>query len=172
MIAAPAIVLAMVMQAWGFAFFLFLFACITDLIDGYLARLLKQKTFLGACLDPIADKVLILSVFFTLAFIESPSFMIPKWFVWLVLFKESFLVAGAFYLYHRYGHLEIRPRLLGKVTTFAQMCFIIWLFACYFFHWSPNKTYLVLLGTLLILIITTFLHYFLIGLSWLETSEQ
>ena len=71
----PFIVASMVTQHWGIAFFLILFASATDLLDGFLARNFDQKTFLGACLDPIADKILILSCYFTLAFWQSPLFL-------------------------------------------------------------------------------------------------
>ncbi len=164
----PFIVGAMITQHWGVAFGLFFLACVSDMIDGKLARLLGQQTFLGACLDPIADKVLILSVFFTLAFLDTPLFMIPGWFVWIVLFKELILVGGAFALYAIKGHIEIRPTALGKATTVAQMAFIMWLFTCYFFEWLPTKIYYSMLVLLLLLVIGSLLQYVRIGVQWLR----
>ena len=169
---APFIVGAMITQRWGIAFVLFLYACLTDMIDGKIARLLGQQTFLGACLDPIADKILILSIFFTLAFVQSPLFSIPAWFVWLVLCKEIILVGGAFLLYLINGHIDVRPRLLGKLTTVAQMGFIIWLFACYFFEWLPIRTYSSMLGILLVLIFASLIQYIGVGLSFLSEGEE
>ncbi len=160
----PFIVAAMVWQAWGVAFVLFLIASLSDIVDGYLARTLKEKTFLGACLDPIADKFLILSCFFSLAFIQSPLFSIPLWFVLLVLIKELILVGGALLIFSIKGHIEIRPRLLGKLTTFVQMVFIVWLFACYFFKWVPIKTYYTMLGILLAMVFASLIEYTRIGL--------
>ena len=90
----PFIVAAMAMHFWGAAFILFSIASVSDVVDGYLARSLSEQTFLGACLDPIADKFLILSCFFALAFIRSPLFTIPLWFVLLILIKELILVGG------------------------------------------------------------------------------
>ncbi len=165
----PIIVVAMVMHSWGVSFFLFVIAAITDCLDGTLARLLNQKTFLGAFLDPLADKFLILSCFFTLAFVQSPLFLIPKWFVWFVLCKEVLQLCGAVFVYLRKGHIEIRPTILGKVTATAQMGFIIWLFACYFFQWVPIKTYYTMLGLLLILITVSLLQYMRIGIRFLRT---
>ncbi len=160
----PFIVAAMVWQAWGVAFVLFVIASLSDVVDGYLARTLKEKTFLGACLDPIADKFLILSCFFSLAFIQSPLFSIPLWFVLLVLIKELILVGGALLVFVVKGHIEIRPRLLGKLTTFVQMVFIVWLFACYFFKWVPIKTYYTMLGILLAMVFASLIEYTRIGL--------
>ncbi len=163
-ILTPFIVAAMIWQAWGMAFILFLVASLSDVVDGYLARTLKEKTFLGACLDPIADKFLILSCFFSLAFIQSPLFSIPLWFVLLVLIKELILVGGALLVFVVKGHIEIRPRLLGKLTTFVQMVFIVWLFACYFFKWVPIKTYYTMLGVLLVMVFASLIEYTRIGL--------
>ncbi|MGE0010444.1 MAG: CDP-alcohol phosphatidyltransferase family protein [Candidatus Babeliales bacterium] len=168
LVLTPFIVVAMAFQLWGAAFGLFLVASITDLLDGFLARRWNQRTFFGACLDPIADKVLILSVFFTLAFVHTPLFSIPRWFCWFVLAKELLQVFGAIAIYKFKGNLEIRPTILGKLTTVVQMCFILWLFTCYFFHWMPVKTYSLMLSILFMLVLATFIHYGTIGFKFLK----
>lgn len=167
LILTPFIVGAMVTQHWGIAFFLFLSAALTDSIDGNLARLCKQKTFLGACLDPVADKFLLLSCFFTLAFVQSPLFAIPLWFVFLILFKELIVIFGSLIILVTKGYLEVKPTLLGKMTTVAQICFILWLFACYFCHWLPIKTYYTMLGMLLILTFLSLFQYIRIGMRYI-----
>jgi len=164
----PFIVGAMVASWWGTAFVLFCIAAITDVLDGNLARWLNEKTFLGACLDPIADKLLVLSCFATIAFVKSPLFSIPLWFVVLVLCKESILIGGAIILYYLKGHIEMRPTLLGKTTTVVQMGFIIWLFACYFFQWVPVKTYYCMLGIVIILVFSSLAQYVIIGVRQLK----
>jgi cardiolipin synthase len=164
----PCIVVAMIMQYWALACILFISAAITDVLDGALARWRNEHTFLGASLDPIADKFLVLSCFFTLAFMQAPLLGVPVWFVVLVLCKEVLLVAGAFSIYYRTGHLEIKPTYLGKATTVIQICFIMWLFACYFCGWVPLKTYYILLGVMLAAIIISFVHYMTIGLQQLR----
>ncbi|HEB41618.1 MAG TPA: CDP-alcohol phosphatidyltransferase family protein [Candidatus Dependentiae bacterium] len=166
LVLTPFIVGAMVSGYWGIAFLLFVFAALTDVIDGALAQLCEQKTFLGACLDPIADKILLLSCFATLAFIDTPLFTIPRWFVLFILGKEVLQVGGAIVLYNMKGHLDVRPTLLGKLTMVAQVCFIIWLFACYFFHWMPIKTYYTMLSVLLILVFAALAQYVVIGMKY------
>ena len=161
----PFIVGAMIMGKWGVAFWLFVIASAFDTLDGNLARWLNQQTFLGACLDPIADKILLVSCFTTLAFVQSPLFSIPLWFVLLVLLKELIVIVGSFSIYFIKGHLEVNPTVLGKATTVAQVWFIIWLFACYFFGWVPTKTYHVALGVLLILVIFSLFQYIRLGLA-------
>ena len=168
----PLIVFSMIKWYWGLAFFLFVVAAFTDIIDGYLARIFNEKTFLGACVDPLADKFLILSCFFTLAFVETPLFNIPQWYVVLILSKEVTQLTGAAIVYHIKEHLDVRPTMLGKSTTVVQMGFIIWLFACYFFKWMPIKTYYTMLGILLILVFASFIQYVQIGVRALVAQEE
>jgi cardiolipin synthase (CMP-forming) len=159
----PIIVYAMVHQQWPKAFYLFLVAALTDVIDGALARFCNARTFLGGCLDAIADKFLLVSCFATLAFIKTPLFIIPQWFVLLILCKELILILGSFIVYCINGSVEIKPTVLGKGTTFVQICFIIWFFSCYFFEWLPLKTYSVFLVVLISLIIASLVQYIFIG---------
>ncbi len=166
----PFIVAAMVYQYWGVAFTLIIFSSITALVDGFLARNFGQKSFLGACLDPIADKLLILSCYFTLAFSQSPLFTIPGWFVWLVLFKELLLLGFAVTIWKIKGFLKVEPTLLGKLTMTVQVVFIVWLFACYFFHWVPIRTYYFMLGLVLLLVLSSLIQYATIGYRYFYSS--
>jgi cardiolipin synthase len=170
-IVIPVIVGSMIMGCWGCAFFFFVFACLTDVIDGLLARYLNEKTFLGACLDPIADKLLLISCFFTLAFVSTPLFSVPRWFVLFVVSKEVIQIAGACIIYYSRGYLNVQPTVLGKTTTFIQMIFIIWLFACYFFCWMPIKTYYTMLGIMIFFISGSFIQYTRIGLRALNLKK-
>lgn len=165
LLTAPVIIYAMLTLHWGIAFWLFIIGSFTDVADGYIARNFGQKTFLGACLDPIADKILVLSIYFTLAFVHSPLFSIPLWFVLLVLLKELMLIGGAVFLYLKQGFLDIKPTLLGKLTMAVQVLFIMWLFACYFFEWVPVKTYYTALGIVLIMVLSSLYQYIKIGLN-------
>lgn len=168
LISTPVIVSAMIKQRWGVAFWLIVVSSLTDLFDGYIARTFNQKTLLGAMLDPLADKLLVLSVYFTLAFVQSPLFSIPLWFVLLVLLKELILISGILFLYFKKDFLDIKPTLLGKITMVMQILFIIWLFACYFFHWLPVKTYYTALGALLVLVLSSLCQYGKIGFKYLH----
>ena len=161
----PFIIGCMFMQHWGAAFILFFLATITDFLDGNLARCWNEKTFLGACMDPIADKLLLISFFATLAFIETPLFTIPRWFVLLVLLKESIVIFGATFILGSGRHLDVQPTILGKLTTVVQMVFILWLFACYYFHWMPVKTYGTMLGIMLLMVFLSFIQYLRIGMK-------
>lgn len=167
----PWIVIAMIGQQWGLSFYLFIAAAGTDMIDGALARLWNEKTFLGACLDALADKLLLIACFVTLAFVNSPLFSIPGWFVFLVLIKELVMIGGSFVVYLMKGFIEIKPTMLGKLTTFVQICFIVWLFSCYFFNWLPVKTYYFMLGLLTVLSGACLMHYISIAIRFVKTPE-
>jgi cardiolipin synthase len=162
---------AMVLHQWSLACILFLIAAGTDMLDGTLARFCNEKTQLGAALDPIADKFLVLSVFFTLAFAQSPLFHIPLWFVLIVFIKELILIGGALVVYYKTGSLEINPSWLGKTAMFIQIAFITWLFACYFFSWVPIKTYYTMLGVMILCAMASLVHYLWMGFRYMLSSD-
>ena len=122
-------------------------------------------TFLGAALDPITDKLLVIAIFFTLAFIQPFLFRIPLWFVIGVLLKELIQITGAIIIYSKRGYLHIAPTFLGKANGVVQTIFITWLFTCYFFNWAPFKTYYVLLTLVAAFVVLTFVDYVRIGMA-------
>lgn len=106
---------------------IFIAAVITDGLDGYLARLKNQKTVLGTIIDPIADKILLLSAFISLAFIKSlpEAVRLPAWVLIIVISRDSIILIGSGLIYITGGNFEIRPNVYGKITTFLQMLTII-----------------------------------------------
>lgn len=166
----PAIVGCMLIGLWGLASVLFFIAMLTDLLDGAIARYFNQETFLGACLDPIADKILMISCYATLALIKVPFLKIPFWFVYFVLFRELSILLGVSYLGVISSLIPVKPTFLGKFTTFCQSIFINWIFICMFFNWAPIKTYSFSFYIILALILCSFLQYAHIGykgfVSW------
>ena len=160
-------------QNWYFVFLLFLLVGITDLLDGYLARALKQETNLGKILDPAADKFLLVSSFVALAYLKSPSFSIPSWFVVLIVGREFCIMFGTFLLLRYKKNFNINPTVWGKFTTLFQLLFIFWLFVCHFLSWNPSKTYYILLSFLAIFSVLSFLDYVYIGIKlFLETKNN
>jgi len=121
----PFFIYSIVKLYWGRALFLFLLAIITDFLDGFLARLLHQKTILGACLDAIADKLLIILSYVTLFFMSLSYF--PGFFVICVIGKEIIQIVGSYIIYIYKGKFEVRPTFFGKVTAVVHMIFIAWI---------------------------------------------
>ncbi len=98
------------------AFLTFIIAGASDALDGFLARVLNQKTILGTFLDPMADKLLAAT-----AFVAAAGYgLIPVWFLIIVISRDVILSLGALVTYFVTGSLEIQPRILGKATTFFQ----------------------------------------------------
>jgi CDP-diacylglycerol--glycerol-3-phosphate 3-phosphatidyltransferase len=98
----------------------FLLASLSDGIDGWLARRYHLKSRLGAILDPIADKGLMLTAIITLSVTKWP-YEIPVWYPVLVIARDVIIVMGCIVLRLLDDHLEVRPSFLGKASTFFQM---------------------------------------------------
>lgn len=109
------------------ALMVFLVAVISDAVDGLIARAWKQKTKLGAMLDPIADKILIVSAFICLIFVKDPphSIKFPTYVPIVVISRDAIILLGTVLIHMLKGDIEIRPSSLGKITTFLQMLTII-----------------------------------------------
>jgi cardiolipin synthase len=113
----PMIVLLLLQEELSWALLVFVLAGITDGLDGYLARSLRERTELGRILDPVADKILLGSSFFTLAFVGR----LPLWLVVIGVGRDLLLVAGSCVLYTTIGRLGYPPSMLGKLTTGLQL---------------------------------------------------
>lgn len=99
------------------AFLLFLAAGISDGVDGWLARLLNARSAIGALLDPVADKALLVSVYVTLAAIG----VLPDWLAILVVFRDLVIVGGLTLLWMLGNRPPIRPLWISKLNTLVQI---------------------------------------------------
>ncbi|MDD5450073.1 MAG: CDP-diacylglycerol--glycerol-3-phosphate 3-phosphatidyltransferase [Candidatus Omnitrophica bacterium] len=107
--------------------FIFFIAVISDALDGFIARRFNQKTELGAILDPIADKLLIITAFVCLSFSKSipANLKLPAWLPITVISRDIIIVLGTVLVHMIKGSVMITPSILGKVTTFLQMSTIL-----------------------------------------------
>lgn len=111
---------------WG-AIAVFAFAALSDAVDGYIARRFNQRSRLGQILDPLADKLLLLSAIITLSLSDWGQ-RFPLWFPLLVIFRDLAAIGGAFLVdYFTGGKCEIRPHWTGKAATFCQIAAVLWL---------------------------------------------
>jgi cardiolipin synthase len=105
----------------------FAVAAICDGVDGYIARRYNQRSELGAILDPLADKLLLLSgvVLFSL---NNPHFgNIPLWLPGTIIGRDLVILIGMGVIQMTVGKVLVRPRTLGKVATVLQMLCVVWL---------------------------------------------
>ncbi|MGB0921216.1 MAG: CDP-alcohol phosphatidyltransferase family protein [Alphaproteobacteria bacterium] len=113
----PVTVLFMLEGAMGLAFGIFVLAGISDGLDGYLARRFDARTRLGAWLDPLADKALLVSIFVTLGALE----LIPLWVVVLVAARDMLIVGGILLMAALGQTVKIKPIGLSKANTAFQI---------------------------------------------------
>ena len=106
---------------------IFFVCALTDAVDGYVARKFYQKTKLGKILDPLADKLLILTAFICLSTIKSipHASRIPAWLTIIVISRDVIILLGSTIIFMMIKDLEIKPSLAGKVTTFFQMATVV-----------------------------------------------
>jgi cardiolipin synthase (CMP-forming) len=117
MIFLPFIVIHLVAGHYNWALILFVLAGFSDGLDGLLARRLHQQTTLGQYLDPIADKLLLSTVFLVLSILHQ----IPWKFTVLVFSRDASILAASAVLYTIAGLRDFSPSIFGKANTFAQV---------------------------------------------------
>ncbi|MGL4290923.1 MAG: CDP-alcohol phosphatidyltransferase family protein [Phreatobacter sp.] len=115
----PVVVWAISQGQMGVALGIFVFAGVTDAVDGYIAKRFNQQTELGAYLDPVADKTLIVSIYVSLAIFG----FIPPWVVILVVSRDFMIVGGVLLSTLLDKPLAIQPLLVSKANTVAQIVF-------------------------------------------------
>jgi len=127
LVAVPFFILAVLEAKFGLALTIFIAAAVTDLFDGLVARIFRQRTALGAYLDPAADKLLLTAAFVLLT--KYPNLFqaipmtnrIPIGLTILVISRDVLIVAIALMLNLAYGQTRFQPSLWGKITTGAEL---------------------------------------------------
>jgi cardiolipin synthase (CMP-forming) len=113
----PVFIIMLLQGQLAIAAAIFTATILTDALDGFIARWKKQKTALGAFLDPMADKLLLFSTFLTFAYLR----IIPRWVFVIIFSRDLLIVLGWLIIYFITDSTEIKPRFMGKITTIFQM---------------------------------------------------
>lgn len=113
----PVLVWAIMADRMVLAFWLFVGAGISDAVDGFVARHFSCKSMLGAYLDPLADKALLMSIYVTLG---SESYL-PNWIVILVVSRDVMIIGGALLYQALTQQLQMSPLFISKINTVAQI---------------------------------------------------
>ena len=121
LLSVPVVLYCLLHGEMRLAFYVFLFAGVSDAVDGAIARRFDLQTELGAFMDPIADKLLMVSVFVMLAWLG----LIPDWIVFLAVTRDA-LIVGAIVVSSLIGNpIRVAPLMLSKVNTAAQILLIV-----------------------------------------------
>jgi len=152
----PFVVIKLVEGHYRGALILFLLAGLSDGLDGLVARRLHQQTLLGQYLDPIADKMLLSTVFLVLSIVHK----IPWKFTILVFSRDICILLVGAVLYTIAGLRDFRPSIFGKANTFAQVATVVFvmLFEINRSHWVAVLRKGFLQATFVLTIVSA-LHY-------------
>ena len=106
----------------------FAVAAICDGVDGYVARHYNQRSELGAILDPLADKLLLVSGIVVLSFDHSPYLeSVPLWLTGTIIGRDMMILIGMVVIQLMVGKVKVRARIIGKVATVLQMVVVLWI---------------------------------------------
>ncbi len=143
----------------------FLAAGVSDGLDGLLARLLNQRSTLGAVLDPIADKLLLTAAFICLALLHG----IPSWVAVVVISRDVLIVIGVAVLAFANIAFEVRPSILSKWTTVCQVVLVASALLALEVS-ALGRAVLPLCWIAVVLTVLSGLHYTWIGLHLLQSG--
>src|SRR5450631_2151108 len=160
---APFLVAAILENRYELSFILFVAAGLSDALDGLLARILKQRTIFGQYLDPVADKLLLSTLFLVLMHEK----LIPTTVTVLVFGRDVGILLVAAILYAAVGRREFKPSIFGKANTVAQVAAV----ATVLLHQLTSAPWVIALqkgalGATVVLTMASGLHY-----AWIVTRR-
>lgn len=163
----PVFVIMLMQRLYTQALLVFAFAGLSDGLDGFIARYFNQRTVLGAYLDPMADKLLLVSAYVLLGVLD----VIPDWIAVIVIARDVIIVLGIAIITLTAKRYEVRPSLVSKATTVAQILLV--LLSLY----DPAGAKLAILHAPLVwatAALTTLsgLHYIYIGMNILQETND
>jgi cardiolipin synthase (CMP-forming) len=143
----PVLVLAIGAGEMRFAFLLFLAAGVSDAVDGFLAKRFGMTSEIGAYLDPLADKALIMSIYIALAI----SGEMPRWLVILVVSRDIMIISGVILSWLVGNPVAMKPHPVSKLNTVAQIVYAGLVLAALGFHFDAGVAGMILVGLVAVL---------------------
>jgi len=151
----PIVVWAISSGAMWIAFVLFLAAGVSDAVDGFLAKRFGMTSELGSYLDPLADKVLIVSIYVALGI----NGVIPGWLVILVVSRDIMIVGAVMLSWLIGSPVKVKPLLVSKLNTVAQIVFACVVLGSLGFNIEAHTLTMVLMGLVAILTLLSVAAY-------------
>ncbi|RBP51551.1 CDP-alcohol phosphatidyltransferase family protein [Arenicella xantha] len=117
----PWLVVLLQETQYGWSLAVFIIAGVSDALDGFIAKRFNAATHLGAILDPLADKALLVSAYVMLSVME----VIPFWLMVVVVFRDIIIVGGYLVMVLFFGSVKMQPLKISKLNTFTQITYIV-----------------------------------------------
>jgi cardiolipin synthase (CMP-forming) len=151
----PVVVWAITAGEMRVAFILFVAAGVSDAIDGFLAKRFGMTTELGAYLDPLADKAMLVSIYVALGIIEA----VPRWLVILVVSRDIMIVGAVILSWVVDKPLPLKPLLVSKLNTVAQIALAAFVLAAIGFHFNADFAIIALIALVGVLTLLSIAFY-------------
>lgn len=166
----PVIVILLIQSSFFKAMVVFVIAGITDGLDGLLARVLNQRTVLGAYLDPLADKALILTSFVTLSVLG----VVPSWLSVIVISRDLIILVGISILVIMDIPFDVKPTFISKVTTTFQLLtiFMVMMFLGFAIDFRIHAVDDIIYWLTALLTMASGFNYIVIGLKMMNNTSH
>tara|TARA_B100001245_G_C22878005_1_gene422171 strand:+ start:1138 stop:1821 length:684 start_codon:yes stop_codon:yes gene_type:complete len=171
----PLIVWLVLTENYILGFIFFVFSGLSDALDGYLAKKFNQSSLLGSYLDPIADKILIVSTILVLGY----NGLVPIWLIIIIVSRDIAIFGAVLISFIIGSNLKIKPLTVSKINTFLQIFYIGIIFLIQFNIFLPEESIRIfyLLVTYLIAISTIvswlfYLQLWLINMKVINSNEE
>jgi len=151
----PVLVWAIASDQIRIAFGLFLAAGVSDAVDGFLAKRFGMATALGAYLDPLADKAMLVSIYVALAIVDA----IPLWLVILVVSRDIMIVSAVILSWLVDKPVKLKPHPVSKLNTVAQIALALLVLASLGFEFSANAAITALMALVAVLTLLSVAFY-------------
>ncbi len=151
--------------SFGWAMLLFWVAGFSDGVDGYLAKRFDWGSRIGALLDPVADKLLVVAMFATLAYLQH----IPMWLAILVILRDVVIIVGATAYNFLVRPVEGEPTRVSKLNTALQLLFLMIVMSRAGFGWPEEISVTVLGASILITVVISGVDYVC---SWSQRARK
>lgn len=165
LVLVPVVITFIIQPNWLAAFLLFVIAGVSDAVDGFIARRFALRTELGAYLDPLADKALLMSIYVTLAIVH----VIPPAVAILVVSRDVMIVGAVMVSWLLEKPVEIKPLFVSKANTAAQITFAAAVLAAHAFNFMLGMWFQIALATVAILTLVSAGAYFS---QWLKHMTE
>ena len=163
----PIVVWAIASNQMEIAFAVFVVAGISDAVDGFLAKRFHLQSELGALLDPLADKALLVSIFITLGVWGA----IPRWIVILVVSRDIMIVGAVIVSWLFDRPVAMRPSMVSKLNTVAQVAFAALVLAALGFRFEPSPYDIVLMTLVTVFTLVSVALYLVEWVRHMNTIE-